>query len=123
MDKTGFQALSDRYFNSSANVSLYYTNDSSGAYIRNAVANVFSEETNFNIQFSSSKDASNMSNLFAFVSDYEGNYTFFPSYSIDGPWVNGTLAVGIGNYYHIQNFLDALPTTLNYTQLISRQIP
>lgn len=123
MTKTGFQALSDRYFNSSANVSLYFTNSSSNAYIRSAVVNVFYTESTFNIQVNNITNAQTVMRLMNAVNTLSSNYTFFYLIPTQDQWVNGTLAVGIGNYYHIQYLLDNLPTTLNYTQLISGQIP
>ncbi len=123
LDKTGFQALSNEYFNSTANVSLYYKNNSSDSYIQSAVVNVFYMKSTFNIQMNNDTSAQSVMRMMSGVNTLSTNYTFFYPDPTQNQWVNGTLAVGLGNYYHIQYLLDNLPSNFNYTQLIAGTLP
>ena len=120
LDKTGFQEFSGKYFNNTANVSLYYNN--SNFPIKQAIVNVYSERSTFNLEFNSTETASNVSLGIAALGRLVTNYTYFPSYALDGNWVNGTMNIGIQNYYILQYLLQAL-SSYNVTKIISGQIP
>ena len=120
LDKTGFQNFAGKYFNSTANVSFYL--NSSSLPVRQAIINVFYERSTFNLEFNNTGTATNATLIMSGLPQLVKNYTYFPSYALDGTWVNGTMAIGIGNYYLLQYILDSL-STYNLSNIISGQIP
>lgn len=126
LDKTGFQSFSQMYFNSTANVSVYYNYNSPSAILKQGVVNVFYQSTTFNLEFNSSDTATNVSRALSGLNAIATNYTYFYLSPSKDAWVNGTMAVGVGNYYMLQYLLDTVAGYLsqyNYTQLLSGQIP
>lgn len=120
LDKTGFQEFSGKYFNSTANVSLYL--NSSDLPVKQAIVNVFYEKTTFSLEMNSTDTANTAMRGISALNALSTNYTYFYLNPSQGAWVNGTMAVGIGNYYLLQYLLEDL-SSYNLTQYISGQIP
>lgn len=120
LDKTGFTDLSGSYFNSTANASIYF--NSSSLPVRQAIVNVFYEKTTFNLELNSTVTANNVTRGISALNALSTNYTYFYLSPSQGAWVNGTMEVGIGNYYLLQYLINDL-ASYNLTQIISGQIP
>ena len=119
LDKTWFTQLSSTYFNSTANISVYY--NSNNLPIKQAIVNVFNEKTTFNLEFNSTEVTINVTRGISALNALSTNYTYFYLNPSQGNWVNGTMEVGIGNYYLLQYLLDDL-ASYNLTQIISGQL-
>ena len=119
LDKTWFTQLSSTYFNSTANISVYY--NSNNLPIKQAIVNVFDEKTTFNLEFNSTELTTNVTRGISALNALSTNYTYFYLNPSQGNWVNGTMEVGIGNYYLLQYLLDDL-ASYNLTQIISGQL-
>lgn len=126
VDNTNFNAYASAHFNDTANVSVYFK--SSDLPIQNANANVYYLSSDFNIQFNNTTNAQDAHRALGLLSAASTNYTFFPSYGLDGTWLNGTMAVGIGNYYLLQNLITNIQNLLsqyniNYTKYLTGSVP
>ncbi len=119
LDHTGFQNLAQLHFNSTANISVYVKD--SGSPIKQAVANVYALKTTFNLEMSNSTNANTANKLLSSLNAYAlvYNYNFTVATSLpQGNWVNGTITIGVMNYYILEDVLSNLPN-LNYTQYLS----
>lgn len=119
LDNSGFQNLAALHFNSTANVSVYFKDSASP--IKQAVANVYALKTTFNLEMSNSTNANTANKLLSSLNAYAlvYNYNFTVSTSIpQNNWVNGTITIGVANYYILEDMLSNLPN-LNYTQYLS----
>ncbi len=119
-DKTWFTQFSTTYFNSTANISIYY--NSATLPVRQAIINVFYEKTTFNLEFNSTDLSNNVTRGISALNAISTNYTYFYLNPSRGNWVNGTMEVGIGNYYLVRYLLNDLASS-NLTKIIPGQIP
>ncbi len=119
LDKDWFTQLSSTYFNSTANISIYY--NSASLPIRQAIVNVFDERTTFSLEFNSTELTTNVTRGISALNALSTNYTYFYLNPTQGNWVNGTMEVGIENYYLLQYLIDDL-ASYNLTQIISGQL-
>ncbi len=119
LDNTGFQNIAALNFNSTANISVYFRDSASP--VKQAVANVYSMETTFNLEMSNYSNAITVNKLLSGLNAYAYvyNYNFTVAASVpQNNWVNGTITIGITNYYILGDILSNL-TNLNYTQYLS----
>lgn len=114
LDGKNFQAFAEANFNATANVSLYFTSPT--APVQQAISNVYYLKSTFSVEMNNQSNTVQLSKGLSAVNLLANNFTV--SNSIDGNWVNGTITVGIGNYYLIQDFIANLPAG-NYSQLLS----
>ncbi len=114
LNGNNFQAYASSHFNTSSNVSIYF--NSASLPVKQAVANIFYMKSTFTLEMSNQTNAIQLSKGLSALNLIATNFSV--SSTIDNNWVNGTITVGIGNYYLIEDLLAQLPSS-NYTQLIS----
>lgn len=116
VENTNFKTLAVKYFNETANVSVYFTSQS--IPIRQATANLYQLHSDFNIELNNATTAKDLYKGFSAINVIPNGKITVSSLLSDN-WVNGTINVGIDNYYLIGDLIASLPTNLNYTQYLS----
>lgn len=116
LDNVNFETRASSFFNNSANVSIYFS--STNLPVRQAVSNIYYLSSNFNLEMSNVTNAQQINKGLSAVNLLATNFTFLSSSQMQGTWVNGTIGVGIGNYYLLQGLMDSL-SKLNYTQYLT----
>lgn len=114
LDNANFQTSSLNYFNSTSNVSAYFK--STTLPVVQGIANVYSLHSDFRLQMSNATNARDLFNGLSGINLLNTNITV--STQISGNWVNGTMNVGIDNYYLLEELVTTL-SKLNYTQYLS----
>lgn len=118
VDNANFEPYASSHFNDTANFSVYFSSADYPVTLANA--NVYALYSDFNVEMNNSTNAQEVYRGLSAMNALPSNYTYVTSYSIDGNWVNGTMAVGIGNYYRVQYLLDNLNSlNINYTRYLT----
>lgn len=119
LDGSSFQNFAESNFNSTANASLYIKTTTTP--VKQVIANIYYLKSTFNIQMSNQSNADLLTKGLSSVNTLANGFTVGYLLRSDN-WVNGTITVGTGNYYLLQDFVTNLPSG-NYTQLFSGLIP
>lgn len=119
LDGTNFQEYANANFNSSANVSLYFT--TTNTPIHKAVANIYYLKSTFNIEMNNQTDANLLSKGLGSLNAIANGFTV-GYYLYSGNWVNGTITIGTGNYNLLLDTISSLPTG-NTSQYFSGTAP
>lgn len=115
LDNANFYARSTLYFNETANVSVYFSSQT--LVVKEAMANIYQLHSDFNLEMSNATNARDLIKGLSAINILSNNITV--STTLSGNWVNGTITVGIDNYYLIGELIASLPSTANYTQYLS----
>lgn len=114
VDNVNFAPVAAKYFNLTANVSVYYV--STNMFVRQAISNVYYLKSDFSLQLNNATTAQTINRGLSGLNAISSNYTYVTALKMDGTWVNGTMAVGIGNYQMLEYLLQDL--NLNYSKYL-----